>query len=139
MESSDFSGKWGESCTPPCHSLLQDEKQPRCPLLAETGHRGSPRKVFTLVSTTCSSPEELRLFPLPPPFWASLLPDFDRELLVTSVVAASGDRRRAHWSDAAGVERVMAVYEPEPPRRRPSHPRGSDESDPSVGCSGGAS
>ena len=69
--------------------------------------------MFTLDSTTCGSPKELRLFPLPPPFWASLLPDFDRELLVTSAVTSSGDRRSAHWSDAAGVERVMAVYEPE--------------------------
>ena len=32
---------------------------------------------------------------------------------MTSAVTSSGDRRSAHWSDAAGVERVMAVYEPE--------------------------
>ena len=114
MESSDFSGKKGESCTPPCHSLPQDEKQPRCPLLAETGHRGSPRKVFTLDSTTGSSPEEPRLFPLPPPVWLSLLPDAARELLVTGdTPMPQGDRRRAHRMEAESVERVLATYVPE--------------------------
>ena len=42
-----------------------------------------------------------------------LLPDGVRELPVTGdITTPQGDRRRSHISDAAGVERVLAVYEP---------------------------
>lgn len=64
-------------------------------------------------STTRNSAKEGRLFPLPPPFWASLVPDFDRGLLVASAVTPQGDRRRAHHWEPAEVERVLTTFVPE--------------------------
>ena len=69
--------------------------------------------MYALDSTIRNSPEEPRLFPLPPPVWLSLLPDAARELLVTGdIITPQGDRRRAHRSEAAEVERVLAIFVP---------------------------
>ena len=72
---------------------------------------------------------QLRLFPMPPPVWLSLLPDAARELRMTGdIIMPQGDRRRSHRSEAAEVERVLAIFVPaECPLRRPSHRRGSYE------------
>ena len=48
------------------------------------------------------------------PVRLSLLPDAARELPVPGDnTTPQGDRRRAHWSDAAGGKRVMVTYVPE--------------------------
>ena len=70
-------------------------------------------------SAGCAVGEQLRLFPLPPPFWVSLLPATG-EMPTEGGVTPGRDGRRARRSRAAadgqrcveGVGRVLAMYVP---------------------------